>query len=228
MEPSRQQSGSHPCPDQRALAALGETVRKRLAGDPAVHRVAVEGAELYVLGGFVSDDERARLMAMIDATAEPSRVFDPERGGKYRTSYSSDLDPNDSLVRMIERRICDLLGIDGAWGESIQGQRYAPGQEFHGHYDWFDPAASFWPGEQQRGGQRSWTAMVYLNDVEDGGATVFEHLGASIQPQAGALLAWNNARPDGTPNPDVLHAAKPVVRGVKYVITKWFRTRQWR
>lgn len=229
MEASRQHSGtaSRAEPDQRALADLGETVRKRLSSDPAVHRVAVENAELFALGGFLNEEECARLMTLIDATAKPSRVFDPERGGKYRTSYSGDFDTSDSFVRMIDRRICDLLGIDSAWGETIQGQRYAPGQEFHGHYDWFDPAASYWPGEQERGGQRSWTAMVYLNEVEEGGATVFERLGASIQPQAGALLAWNNARADGTLNPEVIHAAKPVARGVKYVITKWFRTRPW-
>ena len=33
--------------------------------------------------------------------------------------------------------------------------------------------------------------------------------------------------PDGQPNNYTQHAALPVVRGVKYVITKWFRTRPW-
>ena len=42
------------------------------------------------------------------------------------------------------------------------------------------------------------------------------------------LVLWNNALPDGTVNDDTLHAATPVERGVKYVITKWFRTRPWR
>ncbi len=229
MMPSRSSAGMapSPAPDQSALARLGETVRARLSSDPSVHRVAVENAEIFALGGFIDAAECARLIAQIDATARPSPVFDPESGGTYRTSYSSDLDGSDSLVRMIDRRICDLVGIDSSWGEAIQGQRYRPGQEFHGHFDWFDPTASYWPGEEQRGGQRSWTVMAYLNDVEDGGATVFDKIGVSIEPQAGALLAWNNARPDGTPNADVLHAARPVVRGVKYVITKWFRTRRW-
>lgn len=225
MEASRKPPS--PTPDQRALASLGTEVRNRLMNDPAILQVAVEGAELFAAGSFLSAGECGRLVTMIDEIAQPSRLFDSEYGGIYRTSYSSDLDGNDSLVRMIDRRICDLLGIKSEWGESIQGQRYSPGQEFHGHYDWFDPTAAYWPGENKRGGQRSWTAMVYLNDVEEGGATVFERLGVSVQPQAGAMLAWNNARPDGSLNPEVLHAAKPVIRGVKYVITKWFRTRTW-
>lgn len=216
-----------PTPDKAALARVGAVVRKRLEADPAVHKIPVDRAEMFMAGGFLDPAECSYLMAMIDRIAQPSRTFDPETGVKYRTSYSGDVDPNDSFVRMIERRICDLLGIDAAWGETVQGQRYERGQEFQGHYDWFDVGASYWPGEIGRGGQRSWTVMAYLNDLEHGGATCFPSLDLSVQPQAGALLAWNNMLPDGTPNPDVRHAALPVEHGVKYVITKWFRTRPW-
>ena len=52
-------------------------------------------------------------------------------------------------------------------------------------------------------------------------------LGISDRPEPGALLIWNNADPDGVPNPYTLHAGTPVVRGVKYIITKWYRSRKW-
>lgn len=216
-----------PLADKAALVRIGAAVRRRLEADPAVHRLPVERAEIFAVGQFLSPDECARLMAMIDRVAQPSQTYDPENRVQYRTSYSGDVDPADSFVRMIERRICDLLGIDENWGETIQGQRYEPGQEFQAHYDWFDTSAAYWPSEVARGGQRSWTAMIYLNDMPEGGATSFFSINTSVQPQAGALLTWNNMLPDGTPNPDVRHAALPVVRGVKYVITKWFRTRTW-
>jgi prolyl 4-hydroxylase len=32
---------------------------------------------------------------------------------------------------------------------------------------------------------------------------------------------------DGTPNPNSLHAGRPVLKGTKYVLTKWYRTRAW-
>lgn len=213
--------------DKAALARVGAAVRKRLEADPAVHRVPVDRAEIFAVGGFIGPDECTRLIAMIDSVARPSPTYGGEGSGKYRTSYSGDVDPADPFIRMIERRICDLLGIDPDWGETVQGQRYEPGQEFHAHYDWFDPQGAYWPDEARRGGQRSWTAMAYLNDLAEGGATRFPTIGVSVQPQAGALLVWNNMLPDGTPNPDVRHAALPVVEGVKYVITKWFRTRPW-
>ncbi len=216
-----------PVADKAAIARAGAKVRARLSTDPSVYRVPVERAEIFSVTGFVSPAECRHIMAMIDAVARPSTVFAGEGYAEQRSSYSGDVDAGDSFVRMIERRICDLMGLDQAWGETFQGQRYMPGQEFQGHYDYFNTLAPYWPNESRRGGQRCWTAMAYLNDVAEGGATDFPMLGISIPPQAGLLLMWNNALPDGSPNPDSMHAGTPVVSGVKYVITKWFRTRQW-
>lgn len=213
--------------DQPALARTGRIVRERLAADAAIYRAPSEHAELFAAADFLTTEECAHLIAVIDQVARPSELHDPAGNLHFRTSYSGDVDPTDSFVRMIERRICDLTGLPLAWGETIQGQRYLPGQEFRAHCDWFAPSAGYWPSEQARGGQRSWTAMAYLNQVEAGGATQFCNLGIEIEPQPGALLLWNNALPDGRLNPDVVHAALPVERGVKYVITKWFRTRDW-
>ncbi len=216
-----------PHADQNRLATLGAAVRDRLAGDPSVYKVPVESAEIYAIRDFLSAAECDHLIGLIDAVAQPSQVFDVAPSAQYRTSYSGDIDPSDSFVKMIERRLSDLLGIDPAWGECVQGQRYREGQQFMAHCDWFDPEADYWQIERERGGQRSWTAMAYLCDVEEGGQTDFPQLGVNIPPQRGALIVWNNARPDGVPNDATLHAATPVVRGVKYVITKWFRTRTW-
>lgn len=213
--------------DTAAIARLGTKVCARLEGDPSVYKVPVEQVAMYAVAEFLSPAECDRLIVMIDAVAKPSRVYDPDNPTKYRTSYSGDIDKTDSFVRMIERRISDLLGIDPTWGETVQGQRYTPGQEFHGHHDWFHTDSDYWPDEHARGGQRSWTAMVYLNDVEEGGRTEFPRIGASIPPQRGMLLTWNNGLPNGLPNEDTLHAALPVTQGSKYIITKWFRTRKW-
>jgi prolyl 4-hydroxylase len=128
----------------------------------------------------------------------------------------------------ISRRIDDLLGIASKCGETIQGQRYLPGQEFKPHNDWFYADQPYWQHERKRGGQRSWTAMAFLNQVKEGGHTHFVNVGAQIEPKPGVLLVWNNAKPDGSPNIDTLHAGTPVIDGAKYVITKWYRTRAWK
>ncbi len=70
--------------------------------------------------------------------------------------------------------------------------------------------------------------MVFLNTVEEGGETHFTQVGVKLEPKPGVLLVWNNALPDGSPNPDTIHAGTPVIRGSKYVITRWYRTRKWK
>jgi prolyl 4-hydroxylase len=213
-------------PDQGALKRVGAQVRARLEADPQIYKVPTDKAELFAVGDFLTLDECQHLMAMIDAVARPSELHETAYVAKFRTSYSGNFDPHDPFVRMISRRIDDLLGMNPDCGETIQGQRYLPGQEFKPHNDWFYTDQEYWKLERKRGGQRCWTTMAFLNTVEEGGHTHFVKLDAMIEPKPGVLMIWNNARPDGVPNEDTLHAGTPVVRGTKYVLTKWYRTRK--
>jgi prolyl 4-hydroxylase len=217
-----------PVPDQDALARLGESVRARLAINPAAYRIPAGKVELFAIGNFLSDAECTRLCTMIDTVARPSALHELDYASGFRTSYSGDLDPRDTFVAGISQRIDAVLGVDATIGEPVQGQRYLPGQQFKPHNDWFYTSEGYWPQEEVRGGQRSWTAMAYLNEVEAGGATHFTEVGIQIEPKPGVLLLWNNALPDGRPNEGTMHAGLPVLKGAKYVITKWYRTRQWR
>ena len=65
--------------------------------------------------------------------------------------------------------------------------------------------------------------MVYLNKPDAGGATRFRRIDKTIHPEPGKLVAWHSLHPDGRPNYDSLHAGLKVVRGTKYIITKWYR-----
>lgn len=215
-------------PDQDALRRLGASVRQRLLADPQAYRVDTDVAEIFAFGDFLSAAECTRLCLMIDQVAKPSTLHEQDYASGFRTSYSGDLDRYDPFVMGISRRIDDLLGINPMCGEPVQGQRYLPGQQFKPHNDWFYTTEKYWQLERKRGGQRSWTAMAFLNQVEGGGETHFTNVGIQIEPKPGVLMVWNNALPDGTPNEGTMHAGTPVVRGAKYVITKWYRTREWR
>ena len=215
-------------PDQGALKRVGASVRKRLEADPQAYKVPTDKAEIFAIGDFLSAAECQRLILMIDAVAQPSTLYDNDYASGFRTSYSGNLDPRDPFVAGLSRRIDDLLGLKSEIGEAIQGQRYMPGQQFKPHNDWFYTDQDYWKGERKRGGQRAWTAMAFLNRVDKGGETHFVEVGAKIEPKPGVLLVWNNALPDGSPNEATLHAGTPVVEGVKYVLTKWYRTRRWK
>jgi len=215
-------------PDQDSLRRVGKAVRERLAADPGVYKIDTDKAELFAVGDFLTLAECERLCLMVDQTARPSALHEVGYESGFRTSYSGDVDPYDSFVKGISRRIDDILGLDPKIGEAIQGQRYLPGQEFKPHNDWFYTSEKYWQHERKRGGQRSWTAMVFLNEVEKGGETQFVDIGIRIEPKPGVLLIWNNALPDGRPNEATMHAGLPVLSGSKYIITKWYRTRTWK
>ncbi|HKT76727.1 MAG TPA: 2OG-Fe(II) oxygenase [Sphingobium sp.] len=209
-------------------ARIGETVRQRLDRNPMVSRIDAPQLEIYGRHEFLSADECAALRAMIDADAQPSTLFSGSANAEYRTSHSCNLIPWDPLVKAVSDRICGMMGLPPEQGETLQGQRYAPGQEYKPHWDYFPVTASYWPAMMKTGGQRSWTAMIYLSPVAAGGETHFPHCEFMVPPVEGMILMWNNMNPDGSPNSYSLHAARPVESGTKYVVTKWFRERRWR
>jgi prolyl 4-hydroxylase len=202
-------------------------VAARLQAVPGVKRAPLEAAEMYFFENYLNDEDCATLIRLIDADRRPSTLLAVTEDAEFRTSESCDLDRWSEEVRAIDERIARLLGVPLEHGETIQGQRYAPGQQFKAHCDYFHHGQPYWPAMQASGGQRTWTAMGYLNDVEEGGATWFPRAGIRVAPKKGLLLVWNNLLPDGSPNQDTLHEGMKVIAGTKYVITKWFRERPW-
>jgi prolyl 4-hydroxylase len=209
----------HPLPSSDRSPA------ERLRAAPGVQRVPTRELELFIVRNFLDEATCAALIERIDANRRPSGIADDLGIENFRTSETCDLDWRDSVVGEVDKKISELLGLSLATSEPMQGQRYAPGQEFKPHTDTFEPGGyDFFVHTAERG-QRTWTAMVYLNEPEDGGATRFKEIGKTIQPERGKLLAWNNLMPDGQPNPATLHQGMKVRRGTKYILTKWFRER---
>jgi prolyl 4-hydroxylase len=213
--------------DPVKLAKIGAHVTKRLNANALVQQVEHPEVQLYVYQGFLGSADCKALIRKIDAEAVPSTLYKGTEQAGFRTSYSCHLNRWDPFVSRVEARMSDVLGIDNDYAETMQGQRYRQGQEFKSHHDFFHPSQEYWKSESVQGGQRSWTAMIFLNEPEEGGATEFPHIGIGVRPQAGMMLMWNNAKLDGTLNYKTLHTGTPVIKGVKHIITKWYRQNNW-
>ena len=196
---------------------------QRLAAAPGIQRVPTRELDLFIVRGFLDAEACAGLIRRIDEKRRPSDIADDVGIADVRTSETCDLDWRDPVVAAVDSRIANLLGLSLEDSEPLQGQRYAPGQEFKPHTDTFEPGGYDFYVHTAAQGQRTWTAMVYLNQPEEGGATRFKRIGKTIRPEPGKLLAWNNLLPDGSPNPATLHQGMKVRCGTKYVLTKWFR-----
>jgi len=190
---------------------------------PGVQRVPTPQLELFIARRFLDPDLCRQLIERIDLKRRPSQIADDIGDTAFRTSETCDLDGADPMVARVNDAISALLGLPLNLGEPLQGQRYAPGQEFKPHTDTFEPAGADYFLHCAERGNRSWTAMVYLNAPEDGGATRFKQIGKVVRPETGKLLAWNNLLADGRPNPATLHQGMKVRKGTKYILTKWFR-----
>lgn len=86
--------------------------------------------------------------------------------------------------------------------EHVNVNRYYPGEQYHVHSD-------AGPGHN-----REISALVYLNDVAEGGQTEFVNHGFSVFPKAGRLVIFPS-------NYAYAHAAHPPVSGVKYSAAFW-------
>ena len=204
-----------------------DAITAHLAQQPGIQKLPSPKLTLFVQRGFLDPATCAQLCAMIDAERRPSTISDHNGDAAFRTSETCDLAAADPLVAAVDARLAAFTGLDAAHGEPLQGQRYAVGQEFKAHTDYFEPNGVDFHRYCSVAGNRTWTAMVYLNEPEAGGATRFKAVDKTIQPEVGKLVCWNNHRADGSLNPATIHHGMKVRAGTKYVITKWYRERPW-
>ena len=88
--------------------------------------------------------------------------------------------------------------------EPIQMLHYQPTKSF------YQPHVDSGPGVQ-----RVFSAVLYLNDVKEGGETYFNRFDASVKPKAGRLAVF-------PANYVYMHEARPLPNEDKYVIVTWF------
>ena len=199
----------------------------RLLSRPGVQKVPTPRAEMFIVRDFLPAELCAALCQRIDADRMPSTLADPNGDAYFRTSETCHFPPDDPAVVALEALLADLSGIPPEYGEPLQGQRYCEGQEFKAHTDYFEPGGADFERFCTVAGQRTWTFMAYLDAVAAGGATRFKVLDKIIQPEPGKLVCWNNRRGDGSVNPATIHHAMKVRKGVKHIVTRWYRERPW-
>ena len=185
--------------------------------------------QIYSYKNFLTKKECSTLIDYIDTSAIRSPLANDEdeyETSDYRTSQTADLDyfPSE-LIFDIDEKIERLIELDPFLGEGMQAQKYDPGQYYKEHWDFFPPDnKKEYEVYCEWMGQRTWTTMMYLNDVEKGGETYFKKLNLKIKPEQGLLIAWNNLYRNGKPNYKTMHEALPPTIENKYVITKWWRS----
>ena len=200
-------------------------------GDVIV-RVALQMSlpRLVVFENLLTDEECNALIELANPSIARSTVVNNSDGSSVvseaRTSSNAYFHKGENeLIDKIDRRLAKLTDWPYENGEGLQILRYEPGQEYVPHHDWFSPDV---PGSATvigHAGNRVGTLVLYLNDVEEGGATSFPESGLHVMPKKGSAVFFSYDSPSA--DTKTLHAGSPVVKGVKWIATKWLREKQF-
>ncbi|KAJ7564828.1 hypothetical protein O6H91_02G035500 [Diphasiastrum complanatum] len=151
------------------------------------------------------------------------------------TFLSASQDKTGTLA-WVEEKMARATMVPRTHGEAFNVLRYELGQKYNCHYDYFDPIEY---GPQKS--QRMASFLLYLSDVEEGGETMFPYedyknmnvhydfkqcIGLKVKPRQGDALLFYSMFPNGTFDRTSLHGSCPVLKGEKWVATKWIRNRE--
>lgn len=198
-------------------------------GDRSVHiLMSLQHPRILLLGNLLSSEECDAIIAAAQPQMARSRTVEARTGGEEinadRTSEGMFFVRGQTPeVQRLEDRLARLLQWPLENGEGLQVLHYGPGAEYKPHHDYFDPAEPGTPTIVRRGGQRVGTVVVYLNEPEEGGGTYFPETGLRIQPRKGNAVFFSYAQPQA--HTLTLHGGDPVLRGEKWIATKWLRER---
>ncbi|XP_026170568.1 prolyl 4-hydroxylase subunit alpha-1-like isoform X2 [Mastacembelus armatus] len=178
---------------------------------------------------IVSDKEMEKVKELAKPRLRRATISNPVTGvletAHYRISKSAWLGAYEHpVVDKINQRIEDITGLDVTTAEDLQVANYGVGGQYEPHFDFGrknEPDAF----EELGTGNRIATWLLYMSDVQAGGATVFTDAGAAVWPKKGTAVFWYNLHPSGEGDYRTRHAACPVLVGNKWVSNKWIHER---
>lgn len=210
-------------------------------------KVASVRPRVYEIDDFLSEVEVDHIVHYArNANLKESTVG---QGGdsakvKVRTSLNTWVGrETNQIFDTVYRRAADLLKIDEAlfrvrdgtefpdWpnkesiGEQLQLVHYNKHQEYTAHHDF-----GYSNVDDKLQPARFATLLLYLNDPDEGGETEFPRwqngfTGETllVKPKKGKAALFYSFLPDGNLDDFSQHAAKPVLKGEKYLINLWVR-----
>lgn len=199
------------------------------AGDRQV-KVAMRCArpQIVVFDNLLSDDECEAMIERSRDKLRPSTTVNPGTGARdvirARSSEGAWFHiGEDELIQRLERRFATLMSCPVENGEGLQVLRYGVGGEYRQHFDYFPPSQAGSNVHLKYGGQRVATLIVYLNDVDSGGETIFPEIGMSVVARRGGAVYFRYMNGSRQLDPLTLHGGAPVLCGEKWIMTKWVR-----
>ncbi|RDS81467.1 2OG-Fe(II) oxygenase [Dyella psychrodurans] len=187
---------------------------------------------IAVLDGVLSIEECDELIRRSADKMHRSTTVDPISGKHEviadRSSEGTFFQINaDPFIARLDRRIAEVMNSPVDHGEGLQVLHYGTGGEYKPHFDYFPPEEPGSHVQMTIGGQRVSTMVMYLNEVEEGGTTIFPEIGLEVVPKKGSAVYFEYTNSHNQLDRLTLHGGSPVTRGEKWIVTKWMRQRRY-
>jgi len=185
---------------------------------------------VFVYHHFLTDEECDHVIELGKPHISASEVVGADGKAQKSTARTSQGAAmvgklgEDEVVQRLEQRIAEWTHLPRENGESFYIIRYEAGQQYIPHFDYFpdDNVGRPWIG---KAGNRMATVLLYLHAPDDGGETYFPSKDIVVKGRRGDAILFYDSLGDGAPDPLSLHGGKPVLKGHKWVMTKWIRAR---
>jgi predicted 2-oxoglutarate/Fe(II)-dependent dioxygenase YbiX len=177
-----------------------------------VEKEELDGERIFLLHNFLSPEECDHFIARTEEVGYEDAPITTAGGFVMRKDIRDNdrvmLDDEELARQLFERARPLLPATWFGWelcgfNERFRFYRYGPGQRFAPHTDGYY--------ERPNGERSHLTFMVYLNEGFEGGATLFERWGDSLDvvPRAGMALVFYHK---------LVHEGTEVLKGRKYVL----------
>lgn len=174
------------------------------------------------LENVLSEEECNQIIELAKPRLEDSRIQSKNPvvevlAKEHRKSQTAYLNRGmNDFVSMIDKRCSEIMHSPVENGESLQVVKYEEGGEYKPHYDYFRTAS-------ENESNRVATLLMYLNDVQKGGETYFPGADLTFPAVKGSAVYFSYVDPRGCFDPQSLHGGMPVLKGNKWIVTKWAR-----
>jgi prolyl 4-hydroxylase len=187
---------------------------------------------IAVLDSVLSNDECDMLITLSRNRMQRSTVVDLLTGenkiAEHRDSYGMFFQLKETpFIAKLDKRISELMNCPIENGEGLQVLHYGPSAKNTPHFDFLMPSNKTNRESLARSGQRISSLVIYLNDVADGGETIFPEVGLAVTPKKGNAVYFEYANSLHQLDHKSLHAGAAVSTGEKWAVTKWMRERRF-
>jgi predicted 2-oxoglutarate/Fe(II)-dependent dioxygenase YbiX len=210
-------------------AALRRRVDVKAWATPPARRSLCEAPRIRAVEKFMPVAVCDWLMARGAGKYQASMMFDGQKSNflasRTCSDFKFDIVEADCVLQVVRERVAAITGMPTVAFEPPQIFHYALGQEIKPHFD------ALRLGDQGYGhggsykGDRIATFLLYLNDDYEGGELEFPKVGLKHRGKAGDGVFFAHVDEQGVPDRKSLHAALPITRNEKFILSQWIHDR---